>query len=56
MNCQSCNQVIATYVDYLMGNCPEDKWFGHKLTAGEANTLRLQRPPEKPEKKEEVAP
>ena len=53
MNCQLCKQAIATYWDWLMGNCPKDPVFGHKLTGAEVEVLRLRR---SAEKEEEVAP
>ena len=53
-HCQLCNKVMATYQEWLLGDCPRGPDFGHKLTDAEVTILKLQRPPEREE--EEVAP
>ena len=45
MNCQLCNKVIETYDEWLLGECPSEDWFGHKLTGAEEAAIKQQRPP-----------
>ena len=45
MNCQLCNKVLETYEEWLLGECPGDLDFGHRLSATEAATLKQRQPP-----------